>query len=62
MDRDLKHYNDFVQILLSSGFTMGGGNSEGIYAIVDFDWRQEPGDATGSLYGKSPIAWHTGDP
>ena len=50
----LNNFNDFVQILLGSGFSIGGGNDEGIYAIVDFDWLNVPPG--------SPIVWHTGDP
>jgi len=51
---NLKNFNDFVQILLVSGFSMGGGNDEGIYAIVNHDWQTAPPG--------SPIIWHTGDP
>jgi len=50
----LSNFNDFIQILLSSGFSIGGGNDEGIYAIVDFDWLAVPLD--------TPVRWHTGDP
>ena len=51
---NLKNFNDFVQILLVSGFSMGEGNDEGIYAIVNHDWQTAPPG--------SPIIWHTGDP
>ena len=51
---DLNNFGDFVEILLVSGFSLGGGNDEGIYTIVDHDWRTAPLD--------SPIVWHTGDP
>jgi len=30
----LNNFNDFVQTLLTSGFSLGGGNSEGIYTII----------------------------
>lgn len=33
---------------------MGGGNSEGIYALVNFSWNQQPAG--------SAIQWHTGNP
>lgn len=47
-------FNEFCEKLLDSGFSMGGGNAKGIYAIVSFDWKNPiPG---------CPIAWHTGDP
>ena len=50
----LNNFNDFTEILLASGFSIGGGNDEGIYAIVDYDWLNVPPG--------SPIIWHTGDP
>ena len=50
----LKNFNDFIKILLASGFSIGGGNNEGIYAIVDYDWLNVPPG--------SPIVWHTGNP
>ena len=47
-------FNEFCEKLIESGFSMGGGNAKGIYAIVSFDWKNPiPG---------CPIAWHTGDP
>jgi len=46
-------YDDFVKILLESGFSLGGGNDGGIYAVVNFDWQQQPKD--------TPVRWHTGD-
>jgi len=49
----LCNFSDFVQILLDSGFTMGSGNDDGVFAIVDFDWLDAPPG--------SPIRWHTGD-
>ena len=54
MNQNLNNFNDFTGILLASGFSIGGGNDEGIYAIVDYDWLNvSPGP---------PIVWHTGDP
>jgi hypothetical protein len=53
MTDNLNNYNDFVRIMLASGFSIGGGNDEGIYAIVDYDWLTVPPG--------SPIVWHTGD-
>ncbi len=50
----VKSFDEFCEVLLKSGFSMGGGNAKGIYAIVDFDWKEAPED--------SPIRWHTGDP
>ena len=53
MNPKLANFNDFIIILLDSGFSIGGGNDEGIYAIVDYDWLTVPPG--------SPIVWHTGD-
>ena len=47
-------FGEFCDKLLESGFSMGGGNAKGIYAIIPFDWKT-------SIPGCS-IAWHTGDP
>ena len=49
----LNNFSDFIEILLASGFSAGGGNDEGIYAIVDYGWPDAPPG--------SPIVWHTGD-
>ena len=46
-------FKEFCEVLLESGFSMGGGNAKGIYAIVDFDWKEAPEGC--------PIRWHTGD-
>ena len=51
----IKNYNDFLKTLLNAGFSLGGGNDEGIYVIVSRGWNEEP-------QGGSPIHWHTGDP
>lgn len=52
---EIKSYNDFVTALLDAGFSMGGGNSEGIYAVVSWNWDETPPYDT-------PVRWHTGDP
>ena len=54
MSKTLSGFDDFARILLASGFSLGGGSDDGIFAIVDFDWLNVP---LGSR-----IAWHTGDP
>lgn len=48
------NYEDFTEELLHAGFSMGGGNPEGIYSIIDWDWDKEPPYPT-------PVKWHTGD-
>lgn len=50
----IRNYSDFCEELLKCGFSMGGGNAKGIYALISFDWNNVPPD--------SPIVWHTGDP
>lgn len=49
------HYNDFVSALLDCGFSMGGGNSEGIFSLINWSWDEEAPYET-------PVRWHTGDP
>ena len=51
----VKNYDDFVETLLRSGFSMGGGNDEGIYAVIPWGWNEAPPYET-------PISWHTDDP
>ena len=51
----IRNYNDFLETLLDAGFAMGGGNDEGIYATIRWNWNEPPPYDT-------PIAWHTGDP
>lgn len=51
----VKDYDSFLTNLFGAGFSMGGGNSEGIYAVVSWNWNQEPPEDT-------PVRWHTGDP
>ena len=46
-------FSEFCDELKKSGFSMGGGNAKGIYAIIPFDWKE-------TLPG-CPVKWHTGD-
>ena len=51
----IRNFDDFCRELQSCGFSMGGGNAKGIFALIDFDWQtQSPAD--------TPVRWHTGDP
>jgi len=52
--KPLNNFSDFTDRLLDAGFSIGGGNDEGIYAIVNYDWLNPPPGAK--------ILWHTGDP
>lgn len=47
-------FEEFCDELVKCGFSMGGGNAKGIYAVIPFDWNSTPED--------SRIRWHTGDP
>lgn len=51
----IQNYNDFVATLLEAGFSMGGGNGDGIYSVVPWSWNEAPPYET-------PVRWHTGDP
>ena len=51
----IQNYNDFVAALLQAGFSMGGGNSAGIFAVIPWSWDETPPYDT-------PVKWHTGDP
>ncbi|MBQ9118673.1 MAG: hypothetical protein IJY09_01285 [Lachnospiraceae bacterium] len=51
----IRNFADFCEELQQCGFSMGGGNAKGIFALIDYDW-QAPENAT------MPIKWHTGDP
>jgi len=51
----IQNYNDFVTVLLEAGFSMGGGNNEGIFSVVSWNWNELPPYDT-------PVRWHTGDP
>lgn len=50
----IQNYDDFKSILSQSGFSLGGGNSEGIYSVVSWGWKEEPPYDT-------DVSWHTGD-
>lgn len=51
----IRGFSDFVSALLSAGFSLGGGNGDGIFSVVSWAWDEAaPYD--------SPVRWHTGDP
>ncbi len=47
------NFQEFCEELIKSGFSMGGGNAKGIYAVIPFDWKSSIPDC--------PIQWHTGN-
>lgn len=50
----IRNYNDFVNALLDSGFSMSGGNDDGVFAVFPYSWDEIPPYDT-------PIRWHTGN-
>lgn len=50
----IKDYGDFTKELKKAGFSMGGGNAEGIFAIIPWGWNEEPPYET-------DVKWHTGE-
>lgn len=51
----IHNFEEFCAALSECGFSMGGGNAKGIFAIVPYGWKeQETID--------SPVQWHTGNP
>jgi hypothetical protein len=51
----IRCYDDFISALLAAGFSMGNSNAEGIYALIEWEWNEQPTDDT-------PVRWYTGDP
>ena len=51
----IRRYDDFLQSLLSAGFSMGGKNKEGFYTILTWAWNESPPYET-------PVSWYTGNP
>lgn len=51
----IQNFSDFCDELLKCGFSLGGGNDKGIYAIINYAWNSPENN-------NSPISWHTGDP
>ncbi len=47
-------YDDFCEELLAAGFSLGSGSDKGIFAVVPFDWTEQPEN--------TPVRWHTGEP
>lgn len=54
VERHITNYEDFITVLLEAGFSMGGGNSEGIFSVINWNWNEGPSYET-------PVCWHTGD-
>jgi hypothetical protein len=50
----IQNYDDFITVLLDAGFSMGSGSSDGIYAVLPWNWSAPPPENTS-------VRWHTGD-
>lgn len=47
-------FQDFVEVLLEVGFSLGGGKDEGTISLIPWSWNEAaPYD--------TPVRWHTGD-
>lgn len=51
----INNFTDFCAALRECGFSMGGGNDKGIFALIPYGWEEQ--DRI-----DSPVKWHTGDP
>lgn len=51
----IHNFSDFCAALYESGFSMGGGNAKGIFAVI-------PHSLAGYADTDSSVKWHTGDP
>ncbi|MDP3447424.1 MAG: hypothetical protein Q8S22_05120 [Eubacteriales bacterium] len=52
---EIRNYQEYTTALLQAGFSMGGGNDEGIFALIPWSWDETPPYDT-------PVRWHTGEP
>ena len=51
----IHNFSDFCTALGDCGFSMGGSNPKGIFAVIPYGWSEQE-------FIDSPIKWHTGDP
>lgn len=51
----IHNFADFCKELSECGFSMGGGNAKGIYAVIPYDWKKQE-------FIDCPVKWHTGNP
>ncbi len=51
---EIRNYSEFIEALLNAGFSMGGGNDEGIFSLIPWSWDETPPYDT-------PVRWHTGE-
>ncbi|MCL2854327.1 MAG: hypothetical protein FWE21_01755 [Defluviitaleaceae bacterium] len=46
----IQNFSDFVDVMMNAGFSMGGGQTDGIYCAIPHSWQENP---------DGPIQWHT---
>ena len=51
----IRSFDEFCQELHRCGFSMGGGNAKGVFALIPYDWTNQEAVDT-------PVKWHCGDP
>ncbi len=51
----IRNFSDFCRELCTCGFSVGGGNAKGIFALIDYDWTSQD-------LLDTPVKWHCGDP
>ena len=51
----IRNFSDFCNELNNCGFSMGGGNAKGIFALIPYGWEEQE-------FIDSSVKWHTGDP
>lgn len=50
----INNFSDFCSALTGCGFSMGGGNPKGIFALIPYSWENQE-------FIDSPVKWHTGN-
>ena len=40
--QQILNYDGFVKALLEAGFSLGGGSSDGIFALIPWSWDEQP--------------------
>lgn len=53
-NKPIRNYDEFVTAVLEAGFSMGGGNDEGIFSVINWGWQD-------AAPYETPVRWHTGD-
>jgi len=53
--KPVQNFNDFCGVLTDAGFSMGGGNSHGIFTAIPVGWENQQ-------FTDSPVRWFTGNP